>query len=226
MPKSDSPVLMPVLSAGRHRSPRQGACFMEFASWLAGESWSDHPACTHPALASLARLVNDCTSNRQRDRLVELIPSVIGLVNDDPLVTVLVAVRAASTAVPIACEERQRALATGLLCFRRYLASTEGPVTERALRLIEQGLAAAPAAHRWAQDFSEGERVARSRDLPRICEAALRVSVVGIAEACIDDADAVLRALLSDAIDELRTGRVPAEVAAADADVRQLEPVG
>ncbi len=53
------PDLVPVLSAGRHRNPRKGACFMEMASFLAGERWSDHPSCTHPLLASLARLVND-----------------------------------------------------------------------------------------------------------------------------------------------------------------------
>ena len=46
---------MPVLSRGKHRSPRRGACFMELASVLAGERWSDHPACTHPLLAQLAR---------------------------------------------------------------------------------------------------------------------------------------------------------------------------
>ena len=28
---------------------------MEFASFLAGERWSDHPACTHPLLAGVAR---------------------------------------------------------------------------------------------------------------------------------------------------------------------------
>ncbi|WP_344829386.1 hypothetical protein [Nonomuraea dietziae] len=42
---------MPILSRGRHRNPRKGACFMELASYLAGERWSDHPACTHPLLA-------------------------------------------------------------------------------------------------------------------------------------------------------------------------------
>src|SRR4029077_9468441 len=57
------PDLVPVLSRGKHRHPRQGACFMELASFVAGERWSDHPACTHPLLASLARLVNDATSD-------------------------------------------------------------------------------------------------------------------------------------------------------------------
>jgi hypothetical protein len=73
-----SPELLPVLSRGKHRNPRRGACFMEYASYLAGESWSDHPACTHPALASLARMVNDCISDEARGRLVTLIPTVIG----------------------------------------------------------------------------------------------------------------------------------------------------
>ena len=60
-----SPELVPVLSAGRHRNPRKGACFMEMASFLAGERWSDHPSCTHPLLASLARLVNDSLERRR-----------------------------------------------------------------------------------------------------------------------------------------------------------------
>lgn len=56
------PEMMPVLSRGKHYHPRSGGCFMELASYLASERWSDHPACTHPVLAEAARLVNDCTS--------------------------------------------------------------------------------------------------------------------------------------------------------------------
>jgi hypothetical protein len=37
------PDLFPILSPGKHRNPRSGACFMELASLLAGERWSDHP---------------------------------------------------------------------------------------------------------------------------------------------------------------------------------------
>ena len=48
---------------------------MELASLLAGEPWSDHPACTHPLLAAVARHVNDHTSDGGRQRLTELIPS-------------------------------------------------------------------------------------------------------------------------------------------------------
>src|SRR5664280_464897 len=82
-PTVTAPESMPVLSRGRHRNPRRGACFMEMASFMAGESWSDHPACTHPLLAELARLVNDSVSDRLRPRLVPMIPSVIGLTSQD-----------------------------------------------------------------------------------------------------------------------------------------------
>ena len=58
---------VPVLSRGKHRNPRKGACFMEFASYLAGEPWSDHPACTHALLAGVARDVNDYGARMVRD---------------------------------------------------------------------------------------------------------------------------------------------------------------
>src|SRR3954471_19995761 len=78
MKPSALPDGVPVLSRGRHRTPRRGACFMEFASFLAGERWSDHPACTHPLLGHLARLVNDATTDAGRQQLAPLIPSVVG----------------------------------------------------------------------------------------------------------------------------------------------------
>ena len=85
------PDLVPILSRGKHRSPRKGACFMELASYLAGERWSDHPRCTHPLLASVARLVNDLTSDGQRSRLAGLIPCVIGMTSDDPRIDARIA---------------------------------------------------------------------------------------------------------------------------------------
>ncbi len=227
MSKSDLPnaipSAMPVLSAGKHRSPRSGACFMEFASWLAGESWSDRPACTHPALASLARLVNDCSTANGRARLVELVPSVIGLVDDDPLTSVLIAVRAAGAGIRVAREDRQRALAAGLLCFRRHVDGMDGAVAAQTRALIDDALLMAPAAAAWALEFSEGQRRPRQRDLPRICEAALRVSVVGIAEACVDNPDALLRELLTSAIADL-TARIGMQPVAARLGQEQPEP--
>ncbi|HEV2824581.1 MAG TPA: hypothetical protein VG035_05160, partial [Actinomycetota bacterium] len=96
-----------MLSRGKHRSPRKGACFMEFASLLAGERWSDHPSCTHPLVAAVARQVNDLTSDAGRGRLAELIPSVIGLTGDDLHIDVRIALGAARLALPVAAAERQ-----------------------------------------------------------------------------------------------------------------------
>src|SRR4051794_7848330 len=69
---------MPMLSPGKHRSPRSGGCFMEIASFLAGDPWSDHPKCTDPALAELCRCINDVMPDSTRSRLSLMIPSVIG----------------------------------------------------------------------------------------------------------------------------------------------------
>ena len=87
--------MLPILSRGKHRNSRKGACFMEMASVLAGERWTDHPRCTHPLLGELARLVNDCTSDDHRHELAVLIPSVVGLTSDDPRMDARIALRAA-----------------------------------------------------------------------------------------------------------------------------------
>src|SRR6188474_988088 len=78
-----APDVMPTLSRGKHRTPRRGACFMELASFLAGERWSDHPCCTHPLLAQLARQVNDLVGDEERQQLAPLIPLVVGRLGDD-----------------------------------------------------------------------------------------------------------------------------------------------
>src|SRR5258708_3495049 len=51
---------------------------MELASLVAGEPWSDHPACVHPVLAAVARGVNDAVCEACRPRLGALVPRMIG----------------------------------------------------------------------------------------------------------------------------------------------------
>src|SRR5689334_19333271 len=159
MKSSTVPDGVPVLSKGRHRSPRKGACFMEFASYLAGERWSDHPACTHPLVATLARLVNDHTSNAGRGRLVELIPSVIGLISDDPHVDVEIALRSATTALPVASAERQRVLAVGVLAAERVRAGLDGRPADTLGEPSRRALAEVPDAARWARGFTVDTRI-------------------------------------------------------------------
>ena len=80
-----APVGMPILSRGRHDSPADGACLMEYVSVLAGEPFSDHPRCVDPLLARLAWAVNDWSNESVRSMLVLLAPRMIGTRNDDPV---------------------------------------------------------------------------------------------------------------------------------------------
>lgn len=199
--EGSSPDLMPVLSRGKHRTPRSGGCFMEFASYLAGESWSDHPTCTHPVLASLARMVNDCSSDDGRARLTSLIPSVIGLRGDDRRVAPLLALRAATAALPVASSERQRALSVGILACERRLAALDETIGGTAAVQARAALAQAPDAERWANDFIFSVRSwSKTKFTNHTADSILRVSVQGIAEACISDPDERLRLLLVGAI--------------------------
>ena len=200
------PDIMPVLSRGKHRSPKSGGCFMEFASYLAGESWSDHPACTHPVLASLARMVNDCSSNDARSRLALLIPSVIGLTGSDRRVEVVVALRAGCEALPVASLERQRALAVGVLTCERNASVLDPALAERVRPLIRAALDEAPDAERWARDFiGSVHSWSHTKFTPRTADTIIRVAVQGVGEACIADPDARLYTLLERTIDDCRT---------------------
>lgn len=195
------PDIMPVLSAGRHRSPRSGACFMEFASFLAGEKWSDHPACTHPGLAQLARAVNDMTSNEGRGRLTVLIPSVIGLTSDDPRLELVLAVRAVTAALPDAPIDRQHALAVGGLVCQDALARLGGAGSIDVDGPFAEALTAAPEAERWARRFLDrNQRWTKAEVTPRQTHTTIAMAVDGVRSACAPKPDERLYAMLDDAI--------------------------
>jgi len=196
------PDVMPILSPGRHRSPRRGACFMEFASYLAGERWSDHPACTHGTLAHLARMVNDRTSEAGRARLTPLIPAVVGLTSDDPLLDILLTVRPAGAALPIAAEERQHSLAVGVHVALGMLAEYDGELTAESRELAETALRAAPGADTWAIRFIERVGPGRPGMTLRQCRDIVTGAVDGIARACCGDPDEPLVALLTAAVSD------------------------
>jgi len=199
--------MVPVLSKGKHRSPRKGACFMEYASFLAGERWSDHPRCTHSLLAGVARDINDHTSDAGRSRLVPLIPSVVGLNGDDPRVDVGIAARCALVALPVVAEPRQRALAAGLLGARRILTSLDEQSSSNfdAGNLfddVDRALSGAPHAVRWAEDFISGVHIDSKTFGRHSARSMVHVAVSGISEACIPDPDSMLHDLLCAVIDD------------------------
>lgn len=78
-----APEFMPVLKAGKHRYPFQGACVMEYVSILAGEPFDDRPNCTLWLLGEWARDVNDSLSDTERQALLPLIPRLIGTSRPD-----------------------------------------------------------------------------------------------------------------------------------------------
>jgi hypothetical protein len=205
------PDLLPILSPGRHRSPRTGACFMELASLLAGERWSDHPACTHPLLAALARHVNDHTSDAGRQRLAELIPSVIGLTGADLHIDARIALESATMALPVVAANRQRVMVVSVLTCDRILADLDkrsaGALEEQSRR----ALAEVPNAAVWADRFTSGVRPSHQGFRRQAAPTIVRDAVEGIAQACVPDPDGMLRDLLVQAIDVCTTwiGRGP-----------------
>lgn len=194
-----TPDLLPLLSRGRHRNPRRGACFMELASYLAGERWSDAPACTDPSLAGLARMVNDATSDAARPELAPLVPSVVGVSGLPPTFAGDLALLAVDHAIRVAAASHQRALAVGTL----RLLDDRSATSSASLRTRAQlALRDVPDAHRWASRFLD-RVVVPSRHAPS--SALLEVSVTSLATACVPDGDARLRALLTEGVELARS---------------------
>lgn len=212
---------MPVLARGLHRRPARGACFMEFASYLAGERWSDHPAGTHALLATLARNVNDQMSDEGRQRLLALVPSVVGLTSDDPVVDVQLALLCATSALPFVPADTQHVLAVGILSAERQLAALQGRDDGVLSPQSAAALAAVPHAEAWARDFSAALRPSESGFHESGAPSIVCCSILGISVACIPDRDQRLRDLLVAGIALVRDmatgGEVPTTTLAGDA---------
>ena len=192
---------VPVLSRGRHRSPRRGACFMEFASFLAGERWSDHPYCTHPLLAELARDVNDLVGDEERQKLVRLIPLVVGRLGDERTWLALPVAVAAEPILEVP-QQTQRVLAAGLLRAEQ-LGAEGGPHLDETAREARAALDLVPEAAAWAEQFQvrfEGPRITPRIWSTQCAPTLLRCAADGIRRSGTPDPDPRLRALLETAI--------------------------
>lgn len=110
----------PYLTPAVHLTPEDGTCLMEAVSAAAGLPWSDNPACTHPLLAHLGRLVNDASSDGARQRLAELIPALAAASPGDPDDSARAAARLA-----VSCtDEGLRTRPTPLLACLNHVATT------------------------------------------------------------------------------------------------------
>lgn len=177
---------------------------MELASFLAGERWSDHPACTHPLLAAVAREVNDRIGDEARSEIAPLVTEVIGLDTDDPRFAALLAREVALAALPVAPEDRQRTAAVGLMTCERVLNELDGrPLAEVSAR-VRTALDDVPLARDWANEFcgvgfGTAARFGR-RSAPIIVHSAL----VGIAESATGDSEQRLIDVLRHVVSEAR----------------------
>ena len=67
------------LNKGGHDDMSDGMCVMEAVSYVAGEPWTDSPACACPVIATFLRNWNDSLPDDERnDLLKDLIPRLVG----------------------------------------------------------------------------------------------------------------------------------------------------
>ena len=192
MKPSPVPDGIPVLSRGRHRTPRRGACFMELASVLAGERWSDHPSCTHPLLGQLARQVNDNTSDEGRQALAPMIPSVVGRHGNEQTWLILAVAVGAKEILEVP-EPTQRVLAGGLLQAEQ-LCGDEPALAETRLA-ARSALDLVPGAVGWVERLRVRSRI-DARTFARLCAPTMvRCAVDGVVTSG-DHCDERLRGLL------------------------------
>ena len=197
MKSSTLPDGIPVLSRGRHRSPRRGACFMELASVLAGERWSDHPSCTHPLLAEVARRVNDRVNDAERQELLLLVPSVVGRRGDDRT-WLTVAVAAAASVVLDVTEPTQRVLAGGLLQAESLCG--DDPELAETKRQARAALELIPGAVAWVEALGVRSPITRKTFAKHSAPTMVWHAVEGVVATGSPDVDRRLRALLEAAI--------------------------
>lgn len=178
------PTGLPALAAGAHVAPEDGTCLMEYASVLAGEPFSDHPRCTDPMLATLARLVNDATTDGGRHRLGTMAPAL--------------AARPHTDAVGSA------ALVLGTL-WRAQEATGQPDALKRHARRAQRRLRRVSHAGftgRWARLLEPAHRHGSGR-------RSLIAAVDATAQLSEDERDALLRDMLSDAL-AIRPPTLPA----------------
>jgi hypothetical protein len=210
------PDSMPVLSRGKHRRPRNGACLMEYVSVLAGGPFTDSPPCTDPTLAAIARSVNDYSSDAMRQQLAVLASDLTVAAPLPVSVQQALARRCLLTAIPYSTGSRRRVLVVGLLGLDRASSgSTKGFSPYDVSLDAEFALLGCDTAVREAIGHLEELPVGLAQHHKRGLAVAIELAVQTIAEEA-SDADEVLYRLLVSCLDDHR-GR-PAATRGATSD--------
>lgn len=81
------PDFMPRLRKGAGRTPQDGGCLVQVASYLNdGVSWTDRTPCVHPMLRHVAIGVNDSVGEDARQGLLKFAPRLIGTGTKDRII--------------------------------------------------------------------------------------------------------------------------------------------
>lgn len=205
---------LPVLGSGRHRSPRKGACLMEYASLLAGERWSDSPSCTHPALATLARAVNDCSGDQARQGLLVVVPDIVhalGIDGEQARLGQRLARKSSLHALRVATGVRRRTLYVALLAAELACGPGSPAVGDLDRDAVRDLLRDPDPALMSAVRFVRHSPPSVTYDRTGVTKS-LELAVVTIAELAGQCADELLRNLLVEAVAEVRglPARTPA----------------
>ena len=202
---AETPAALPILSPGRHRRPRHGACLMEYTSLLAGERFSDSPQCTDPVLAALARAVNDYTGDGARQRLAPLAGDLTTANGGGDDTRRAIVRHCLLTALPFATGDRRRVVVVALLGLDRAAAGQSRGWSGDMLTLdSELGLIGCAGELEAAQRYLEEWPVSLEDHTRRGMAAAIEVAVATIASEA-PDPDDVLCDLLADAVAGYRT---------------------
>ena len=67
-----------LLTGSHYPNDEQRMCVMEAVAFLAGEEWSDHPACASRIVGTFLRQWNDVLPDDQRQELRQYIPRLVG----------------------------------------------------------------------------------------------------------------------------------------------------
>jgi hypothetical protein len=138
------PTGLPRLARFGHLDPSDGACLMEYVSVLAGEPWSDRPAGTHALLATVARIVNDESSESARRQLGTRAPALAGCRGDDPRTAVSIVEAVLDAVLAVAAPGRRARR------LRRVLARTRRRGARLERRAVRRGERWPSPLDRWA----------------------------------------------------------------------------
>ena len=182
------------LTHGSHKSPDDGMCVMEAAAWIAGEEWTDHPACVSPILAAFCRRLNDAWDDEGRQRLKPFAARAVGTAGDgqDEARSYMALDWLVRTYTPAWLDlAGLREEATELRGHRRIADQTAATAAHESIKAARQSASAAWVAARAAAGYAAGDAACAAAgyaagDALAPTVRHLQASVLGLLDRMID----------------------------------------